>query len=86
MQCPRISAAFLEEERRQLGNKWFRQEYMCEFDEDENRMFPRELVRAALDDDLEPMEFDGEIVGHGWTRMSTDRTCQKPGRRSRRAG
>jgi hypothetical protein len=55
-ECPRIPKSFLEEERRQLGNQWFRQEYMCEFGDDDCRMFPRELVRAALDD-LEPLEF-----------------------------
>ena len=55
-ECLRIPESFLEEERRQLGDRWFRQEYLCEFGDDDTRMFPRELVRAALDD-LEPMVF-----------------------------
>ena len=55
-QCPRIPESFLEEERRQLGSQWFRQEYLCEFTQDDCQMFPRELIRGALDD-LEPLEF-----------------------------
>src|SRR5947199_350893 len=27
--CPRISAAFLDEEKRSMGDWWFTQEYMC---------------------------------------------------------
>src|SRR5258707_1060920 len=49
-QCPRISAAFLEEERRQMGEAWFRQEYMCEFVEDGRQMFEREVVMGAMED------------------------------------
>jgi hypothetical protein len=56
VECPRIPESFLEEERRELGSQWFRQEYMCEFGDDDTRMFPGALVRAALDD-VEPMEF-----------------------------
>jgi hypothetical protein len=55
-ECPRISESFLQEERRQMGSRWFGQEYLCEFGEDEAQMFPRDLVRGALED-LEPMEF-----------------------------
>src|ERR687886_1307233 len=29
--CPRISAEFLEEERRNMGEWWFEQEYLCRF-------------------------------------------------------
>lgn len=28
-QCPRIPAAFPAEERQALGERWFRQEYLC---------------------------------------------------------
>jgi hypothetical protein len=30
-ECPRIQRAFLEEERATMGERWFRQEYLCEF-------------------------------------------------------
>ncbi len=56
-ECPRISASFLEEERRRQGSDWVRQEYFCEFIEDGGQMFSRDLVRGALDDSLEPLEF-----------------------------
>src|SRR5580700_9285044 len=41
-ECGRISGAFLEEERRQLGDLWFRQEYLCEFIEDGQQVFGRD--------------------------------------------
>ena len=55
-ECPRIPKKFLEEERRQLGDLWFRQEYLCEFIDGGGQMFERDLVMAALDE-LEPCEF-----------------------------
>jgi hypothetical protein len=54
-ECPRIGKEFLEEERSTLGADWFRQEYMCEFVEDGGAMFTREMVEAALDDEVEPI-------------------------------
>jgi Terminase large subunit, T4likevirus-type, N-terminal/Terminase RNaseH-like domain len=39
-QCPRISAAFLEQERRALGESWFRQEYYCSFEAVEGVVYP----------------------------------------------
>ena len=30
-ECPRIPADFLEKERREDGEKYYRQEYLCEF-------------------------------------------------------
>ena len=53
-ECPRISAKFLEEERRALGETWFRQEYLCEFADDGREVFGWDAVTAALDDD-EPL-------------------------------
>ncbi len=49
-ECPRILPAFLEDERRVLGNLWFRQEYLCEFVDNGWSVFGRELVEAALED------------------------------------
>src|SRR5262249_9092072 len=39
-QVPRISAEFLEDERRALGEQWFRQEYCCSFEAVEGLVFP----------------------------------------------
>jgi hypothetical protein len=54
-QCPRIEAGFLEEERRELGERWFRQEYQCSFEADVGAVFDAEFVRAALRDCGEPI-------------------------------
>ena len=48
-ECPRISEAFLKEERRVQGDQWFRQEYLCEFVDNGMEVFGRELVEMALD-------------------------------------
>jgi hypothetical protein len=49
-ECPRIRKEFLEEERQQMGNTWFEQEYLCEFVDSGRNLFRREVVRAALED------------------------------------
>jgi len=49
-ECGRISREFLEDERAQMGNNWFGQEYMCEFVENGRNLFRREVVRGALVD------------------------------------
>ena len=33
-ECPRISAEFLEEEKKAMGPRWYAQEYLCSFEED----------------------------------------------------
>jgi hypothetical protein len=52
-ECPRIGRAFLEEERRNMGERWFRQEYMCEFVDVDSGVFDRDLVGRAIRADLE---------------------------------
>jgi hypothetical protein len=54
-ECPRIPAKFLEEERRNVGTDWVRQEYLCEFVDSGSGVFDRDLVEAALDDDVLPL-------------------------------
>src|SRR5262249_31837391 len=51
--CPRISPAFLEEERRTLGEWWYRQEYGCEFMDAQTAAFRREDVERAFRDEVE---------------------------------
>ena len=51
--CPRISAEFLEEERRTMGEWWFAQEYGCEFLDAETQPFSREDIDSAFDAELE---------------------------------
>jgi hypothetical protein len=56
-ECGRIGARFLEEERRQLGARWFEQEYMCEFVDSEAGVFDRELLESAVVEELEVLDF-----------------------------
>jgi hypothetical protein len=51
--CPRIPAAFLEEERRNLGEWWFAQEYGCEFLAALTQAFRREDVDRAFEEEVE---------------------------------
>ena len=55
-ECERIPAAFLEEERSAMGDAWFRQEYLAEFMDIGGGFFAREMVEAALVDELEPFD------------------------------
>ena len=54
-QCPRISEEFLEEERRALPRRVFRQEYECSFEETEDQVFSYEDVSGALTDEVTPL-------------------------------
>ena len=54
-QCPRISVEFLAEERRALGERWYRQEYLCSFESVVDAVFAYEDIMAALSDDVKPL-------------------------------
>jgi hypothetical protein len=56
-ECPRIPAEFLAEERRALGERWYRQEFLCSFEDTIDAVFAYEDIQAALDNDLEPLFF-----------------------------
>ena len=43
-ECARYSAAFLEEERRNCPEEYFRQKYLCEFGDTADTVFDRDLV------------------------------------------
>jgi phage terminase large subunit-like protein len=47
-QCPRITAAFLAEEQRALGDRWYRQEYLCSFEDAVGAVFSYEDIQRAL--------------------------------------
>jgi len=53
--CPRISREFLEEERRTMGERWFRQEYLCEFVDAVSGVFDRDAVERAITDEVTPL-------------------------------
>lgn len=51
--CPRISASFLEEEQRNIGQWWYEQEYLCRFLDAQSAAFRREDIDRALDSEVE---------------------------------
>jgi hypothetical protein len=53
--CSRISTAFLETARRDMGGAWFAQEYLCNFVDSEGSVFGRDVVERALDELIEPL-------------------------------
>ncbi len=53
--CPRISKEFLESERRSLGERWFRQEYLCEFAETIDAVFSYADIQAARSSEVLPL-------------------------------
>jgi hypothetical protein len=53
--CPRITDAFLEEERAALPSWVYRQEYECSFEETEDQVFTTEMVDAAVSADVKPL-------------------------------
>jgi hypothetical protein len=54
-ECARISKEFLAEEQRALGERWFRQEYLCSFEDTIDAVFSWEDIQAALSDDVQPL-------------------------------
>ncbi len=53
-QCPRISAEFLEEQRAEMGQWWFQQEFECIFLDAETQAFTREDVDRAFVEEVAP--------------------------------
>jgi hypothetical protein len=54
-ECPRITEAFLEEERAALPSWVYRQEYECSFEETEDQVFTTDMVDASVSADVEPL-------------------------------
>ncbi len=54
-QCPRITPEFLQEERATLGERWFLMEYYGVFGDAIDSLFREEDIRAAMDNDLQPL-------------------------------
>src|SRR5262245_24309428 len=53
--CPRISPAFLAEERRALGERWYWPEYKCSWEEVIDAVFSYDDIQAAFSDEVEPL-------------------------------
>lgn len=53
--CPRISPAFLEEERNTIGDWFYQQEYLCRFMQADDSLFSYDLVASAITPDVRPL-------------------------------
>lgn len=60
-ECPRIGKEFLEEERRALGENWFRQEYLCEFVSTDDSLFDEETVLQRFSPEVKPLVPGGAL-------------------------
>jgi hypothetical protein len=54
-QCPRISLAFLAEERRALPSWVYRQEYECSFEETSDQVFTTDMIDRAVTGEVKPL-------------------------------
>jgi hypothetical protein len=54
-ECPRISREFLEGERASMGERYFRQEYGCEFVDGVSGVFERDVVERAITTEFAPL-------------------------------
>jgi Terminase large subunit, T4likevirus-type, N-terminal len=54
-QCPRLTAAFLAEERIELGPRWYAQEYGCQFVEAVGEVFSDAAIDAAFRANIPPL-------------------------------
>jgi hypothetical protein len=54
-ECPRMAAEQLEQQKRSLGEMFYKQEFLCEFVETEEQTFNYDLIHRALDDTIEPL-------------------------------
>ncbi len=56
-QCPRISAEWLENERKTIPDFWFRQEFLCQFVETIDSVFNFDDIRSIPSSDVKPLVF-----------------------------
>jgi hypothetical protein len=66
-ECPRITPAFIAEERASLGDQWVRQEYECSFEALAGLVYPDFESHAVIDS--APSDLIGTLVGgidFGW--------------------
>ncbi len=85
-ECPRITKEYLERERRNIGDWWFAQEYLCEFRQDNDALFKEGWIRyydpeAIPDMDTIIQSWDmaltesatsDYVVGQVWGRKGAD--------------
>jgi hypothetical protein len=61
-QCPRLSRDFLKEERAAMGERWYRQEYCCSFEECIGAVFTAADFSRALDPEAKVLPLAGAFA------------------------
>ncbi len=56
-ECPRISPDHLDAERKAMPEFFFRQEYMCEFHDDDAQFISSQAIQQAIVSGIEPLRF-----------------------------
>lgn len=59
-ECPRISPEFLASEQQALGERWYRQEYLCSFEDAVDAVFSADAIRRAVTPGVLPL-FGGTL-------------------------
>lgn len=54
-ECPRITAEFLREELAEIGPRWFKQEWLCDFSDGVGTVFSRSVIERCFSPDVEPL-------------------------------
>jgi hypothetical protein len=54
-ECSRIPRDYLEAERKALGERWFKMEFMCEFADSVEGLFSEDDIRAMFSNDVQPL-------------------------------
>jgi hypothetical protein len=77
--CPRITTEFLAEERLELGERWFRQEYFLSFEDVIGALFSASTIAAMFDhDDPRPPLFGAGDVPESYLDTDTDMDVDVP--------
>jgi hypothetical protein len=58
--CPRITPAFLAEEKQTMPAMWFAAEYLCEFTDTIDMVFSSEDIANAISDSVQPLFLEAE--------------------------
>jgi hypothetical protein len=73
--CPRTTKAFLDNERKSMGEVFFGQEYLVEFTANVHAEFTWQEIQDALTEDVEPLF---RLLGSASEPRSTNRTDASP--------
>lgn len=56
-ECPRMTAGQLEQQRRSMGDMFYRQEFECQFVDTVEQTFSYDSIQRAFSDEIQPLQF-----------------------------